>query len=425
MSTDTDFHLSNCNNSWSLSENQNPSQALSVSGKLDHGSISFGRSAAESLEWGKWSVFSHNKCQEELEKFKAPGFVAQKKAYFEEYYRRIRAMKASQAEQQETIGLDLNQDFKSHEATQAETGVDDAMSKGDRKSGYARKIQILDDDSSVNSNSSWESIVQKQEPVTKELLSKNNERASIISDAVSEFLCASEIDQPTKETSCSHTRVTRSSDIAHHESLVSNSVNLIASKPKTQGNVASARNRSKSQSRSREEGIKLSDKKKLSPQEKITEKGESRIVVGKSSKSKAATGHSLIHVSSPKRLTEACCSSTTPSASSARNRLEPSSSSGKTSQKKLVNSTGRGLANRLPRSRPGYRQSAQSSLKETVSGGLEQKGTDNSNKNAHLFGLRLTVPGYCADSRCRAGGNKTRKRCGGQFNLKIMQGSFE
>ncbi|ONM21387.1 TPX2 (targeting protein for Xklp2) protein family [Zea mays] len=52
---------------------------------LNHGSVSFGRFAAESLSWERRSVFEHNRRQEELSKLKAPGLVAQKKAFFEEY----------------------------------------------------------------------------------------------------------------------------------------------------------------------------------------------------------------------------------------------------------------------------------------------------------------------------------------------------
>ena len=199
---------------------------------MDHGSISFGRFAAESLEWEKWSVFSHNRCQEELEKFKAPGFVAQKKAYFEEYYKRIREIKASQAEKQEATGSDLNQDVKSH-VTQVETGTNAALSKGEKKSSFIRQIQILDDDSSVNSDSSLESNVLKQEAVTKEVLSNNNEGASI-TYTTSESSCAFEPDRSMKGTCSFHTPVTRKTEIAQYESRVSNSVNLIANKPKTQ-----------------------------------------------------------------------------------------------------------------------------------------------------------------------------------------------
>jgi hypothetical protein len=61
---------------------------------LNHGSVSFGRFAAESLSWERRSVFEHNRRQEELSKLTAPGLVAQKKAFFEEYYKRARHLKA-------------------------------------------------------------------------------------------------------------------------------------------------------------------------------------------------------------------------------------------------------------------------------------------------------------------------------------------
>ncbi|PKA54577.1 hypothetical protein AXF42_Ash000412 [Apostasia shenzhenica] len=74
-------------------------EEISVAEMLDHGSISFGRFALEPLSWEKRSVFIHNSYQEEIEKFKAPGLVAQKKAYFEEHYKKIRAIKALQENQ--------------------------------------------------------------------------------------------------------------------------------------------------------------------------------------------------------------------------------------------------------------------------------------------------------------------------------------
>ncbi|KAK8582833.1 hypothetical protein V6N13_069601 [Hibiscus sabdariffa] len=57
-------------------------------------SVSFGRFANDSLSWEKWSSFSPNKYLEEVEKCATPGSVAEKKAYFEEYYKRIAARKA-------------------------------------------------------------------------------------------------------------------------------------------------------------------------------------------------------------------------------------------------------------------------------------------------------------------------------------------
>ena len=68
----------------------------SLSQLLDNGSVSFGRYAVESLAWEKRSAFTHDRRHEELEKLKAPGLVARKKAYFEEYYKRLRTIKSLQ-----------------------------------------------------------------------------------------------------------------------------------------------------------------------------------------------------------------------------------------------------------------------------------------------------------------------------------------
>ncbi|WOL11912.1 protein WVD2-like 7 isoform X3 [Canna indica] len=75
-------------------------QEASISQMLDHGSISFGRYAVEALSWEKKSVFSCNRRQEELEEFRTQGLVAKKKAYFEEYFKRMRAAKSLQDKQQ-------------------------------------------------------------------------------------------------------------------------------------------------------------------------------------------------------------------------------------------------------------------------------------------------------------------------------------
>ncbi|CAK8541201.1 unnamed protein product [Lathyrus sativus] len=60
-------------------------------------SVSFGRFTAESLAWEKWSTFSQNQNRyvEEAERFSKPGSVAQKKAFFEEHYKKLAAQKAA------------------------------------------------------------------------------------------------------------------------------------------------------------------------------------------------------------------------------------------------------------------------------------------------------------------------------------------
>lgn len=57
-------------------------------------SVSFGRFENDSLSWEKWSTFSPNKYLEDVEKCATPGSVAQKKAFFEEHYKKIAARKA-------------------------------------------------------------------------------------------------------------------------------------------------------------------------------------------------------------------------------------------------------------------------------------------------------------------------------------------
>ncbi|KAJ6771107.1 TPX2 (TARGETING PROTEIN FOR XKLP2) PROTEIN FAMILY [Salix koriyanagi] len=73
-------------------------------------SISFGRFMSESLAWEKWSTFSHNRFLEEVEHFSKPGSVAQKKAYFEAYYKKRAAMKAAALlEQANTASNDVSE----------------------------------------------------------------------------------------------------------------------------------------------------------------------------------------------------------------------------------------------------------------------------------------------------------------------------
>jgi len=99
---------------WSCSDlpyNDHSTQDSSVQQMvLNHGSISFGRFAAESLSWEKRSVFEHNRRQEELSKLTAPGLVAQKKAFFEEYFKRARQLKAQGAMHQTEATMDERND---------------------------------------------------------------------------------------------------------------------------------------------------------------------------------------------------------------------------------------------------------------------------------------------------------------------------
>ncbi|XVE84980.1 hypothetical protein DITRI_Ditri17bG0055200 [Diplodiscus trichospermus] len=74
-------------------------------------SVSFGRFENDSLSWEKWSSFSPNKYLEEVEKCATPGSVAEKKAYFEEHYKKIAARKAElQAQEKPMESKSLNSD---------------------------------------------------------------------------------------------------------------------------------------------------------------------------------------------------------------------------------------------------------------------------------------------------------------------------
>ncbi|GAU13123.1 hypothetical protein TSUD_174230 [Trifolium subterraneum] len=70
------------------SNKYNPMKALEES-------VSFGRFMTETLEWEKWSAFSHNRYVEEAERISKPGSVAQKKAFFEAHYKKLAAQKAA------------------------------------------------------------------------------------------------------------------------------------------------------------------------------------------------------------------------------------------------------------------------------------------------------------------------------------------
>ncbi|XP_047053544.1 protein WVD2-like 7 [Lolium rigidum] len=114
------------------------SQGAPVSQKLNHGSISFGRFELESLSWEKWSVFTNDSRSEEFGKFN--GLVAQKKAYFEEYYKRIRELKASQQQIQQT---ELTLEYSGDGSDSSQTGEE--MQAEDLETPTASGTIVYDD----------------------------------------------------------------------------------------------------------------------------------------------------------------------------------------------------------------------------------------------------------------------------------------
>jgi hypothetical protein len=113
-------------------------QGVPVSQTLNHGSISFGRFELESLSWEKWSVFANDSRSEEFGKFS--GLVAQKKAYFEEYYKRIRELKASQQQIQQT---ELTLEYSGDGSDSSQTGEE--MQAEDVETPTASGTIVYDD----------------------------------------------------------------------------------------------------------------------------------------------------------------------------------------------------------------------------------------------------------------------------------------
>ncbi|XP_065616473.1 uncharacterized protein LOC136061930 [Quercus suber] len=236
MATDMDhhYHHSYCGNEWSQTEvplEGQQSQVVSISDILDHGSISFGRFAVESLAWEKRSVFSHNRRQEELEKFKAPGFVAQKKAYFEEYYKKVRAMKALQAEQQQTTQPD-----SCLVAMSTITQVENAdFMKEEKKPIIVSERQVLENDATRD-------ILDSSKGASKEELGccgNDNDKTSL-TDETSVSLSAIELQHFVKEAS-STSSVSKSSETAQHDCSVSDRAKHDANKQKKQSSSLNAK----------------------------------------------------------------------------------------------------------------------------------------------------------------------------------------
>ncbi|GMJ13164.1 hypothetical protein like AT1G24160 [Hibiscus trionum] len=101
--------------------------------------VSFGRFENDLLSWEKWSTFSPNKYLEEVEKCATPGSVAQKKAYFEEHYKKIAARKAELLAQQKPGEGDPVLKSNGHEADKQEISL--LSDEPNQEPGIAAKCQ--------------------------------------------------------------------------------------------------------------------------------------------------------------------------------------------------------------------------------------------------------------------------------------------
>ncbi|XP_031248738.1 protein WVD2-like 7 isoform X1 [Pistacia vera] len=258
-------------------------QAVSLCGILKQDSISFGRFSAESLAWEKWSVFSHNRYEEELEKFKHPGLVAQKKAYFEEYYRRIRAMKALQAEQEEIIQPDACQDAESSK-NRIEGDVNSVVSKKEER---ANSIPISDCNMTSNLNSSSGGLVERSDQATEGR--KRNSREASFKHKRSVSLPVIEAKISNKNASQLHKPSSSSLKTAQKSNHGSGTVNRKENQPK-KGPVALGRSKTTISERSRtaKNDVKQSEKLNLTLHRKAVSISDSTLLTSKKSDPKSA-----------------------------------------------------------------------------------------------------------------------------------------
>ncbi|KAI9383553.1 hypothetical protein POPTR_013G101300v4 [Populus trichocarpa] len=419
MATETDHldhhqHHQTYGDKWSclqLSSEKGESQDVSITQILDCGSISFGRYTADTLAWEKYSVFSHNRCQEELEKFfKAPGLVAQKKAYFEEYYKKIRAMKGLQAEQettqtdsyqngqeittQEENGVDTEaskKESKPSNTSQEENGADVHRSKEENKPSNAYKIQILDNHTTGNINPSRRGI---NDGVEEESYLNGNSGGASKEDEIGVCFSARIPKYSMEDGSSSCTPSVKSSSKTRQKgSPVSNENKNNGSKLKKQassmrvkGTVASAANRKKSDCRMSKDVVKPSEKPKPSVCKEITSTADVSLVSGKRITTKTASNKKSDQVQSHRQRREVQSSATVLHASLTKGKIVSLSSNIRGGPPK-THSTPKSLSDRLPGTSSVLTRSVQRSSKEmTTISHLRKFSVDN--RSCDGFGQR-------------------------------------
>ncbi|OIV97490.1 hypothetical protein TanjilG_11014 [Lupinus angustifolius] len=94
-------------------------------------SISFGRFLSESMDWERWSTFTHKRYVEEAEKYSKPGSVAAKKAYFEAHYKRKAQEKAAALTEEANAQANGTSDSETQEENCNDTSVEKKL-KADR-----------------------------------------------------------------------------------------------------------------------------------------------------------------------------------------------------------------------------------------------------------------------------------------------------
>ncbi|KAJ4713794.1 protein WVD2-like 7 isoform X2 [Melia azedarach] len=318
------------------------SQVASISQILDNGSISFGRYASEPLAWEKWSVFPHDRCQEELEKFKNPGLVAQKRAYFEEYYKKIRAMKALQEE--EDTESDACQDSRNSN-TPVENNLNISVVSKDENNFS----QILNPGNKTisNLNSALGGADSKQAIEGQQRRKKDSSTVKagrINTKSISSSTVQAK--QSVKMTSSSQMLSSASKKTSQKKSLVSSAINHKSNQPQKnvpglqhKGTVASVRNKTKletsnkqtaikqtaikqtaikqsaiKQTAIKQSAIKQSEKSNPTLHTKITHKADNSTLPSKKSNPRAASNLNRVVI-------KVCTTAAVPNSSLAREKL--------------------------------------------------------------------------------------------------------
>ncbi|KAL0385416.1 UNVERIFIED_CONTAM: protein WVD2-like 7 [Sesamum radiatum] len=114
---------------------------------------------SESLDWEKWSAFTHNRYLEEAEKYSKPGSVAEKKAYFEAHFKRRRAAKlleqqiAAASVLPTTSTVEDNSSFDSDLAPRDGSSVNENIKEGE--------VQTREPDFPVPQNGSYAASTER------------------------------------------------------------------------------------------------------------------------------------------------------------------------------------------------------------------------------------------------------------------------
>jgi regulatory protein YycI of two-component signal transduction system YycFG len=124
---------------------------------------------SESLDWEKWSAFSHNRYVEEAERIAKPGSVAQKKAFFEAHYKKLAAQKAAALLEETKSDSLKKQEHDEAEAEVVNTKVDGAELEKEKQDfeGNSMENQIENVDNDDTDHKELSEKVSGKSPIDK------------------------------------------------------------------------------------------------------------------------------------------------------------------------------------------------------------------------------------------------------------------